>query len=80
MFLTPTYVRIFSVEIAGLLELADGADSKSVGSNTVWVQVPHPALNDLVYARSFLFIDTIILLDFDIILFQSVFCSYTFRF
>ena len=23
--------------------MADGADSKSVGSNTVWVRVPHPA-------------------------------------
>ena len=26
-------------------ELADEADSKSVGSNTVWVQVPLPAPN-----------------------------------
>ena len=28
---------------AGMLELADEADSKSVGSDTVWVQVPLPA-------------------------------------
>lgn len=28
---------------AGMMELADVADSKSVGSNTVWVQVPLPA-------------------------------------
>ena len=26
-----------------MMELADVADSKSVGSNTVWVQVPLPA-------------------------------------
>lgn len=30
---------------AGMMELADVADSKSVGSNTVWVQVPLPAPN-----------------------------------
>ena len=28
---------------AGVLELADGADSKSVVGNNVWVQVPPPA-------------------------------------
>ena len=29
--------------LAGVLELADGADSKSVVGNNVWVQVPPPA-------------------------------------
>ena len=29
--------------LAGVLELADGADSKSVVGNDVWVQVPPPA-------------------------------------
>ena len=29
---------------AGMMELADVTDSKSVGSDTVWVQVPLPAL------------------------------------
>ena len=28
---------------AGVMELADVTDSKSVGSNTVWVRVPPPA-------------------------------------
>lgn len=28
-----------------MMELADVADSKSVGSDTVWVQVPLPAPN-----------------------------------
>ena len=31
--------------IAGVMELADVTDSKSVGSNTVWVRVPPPAPN-----------------------------------
>ena len=30
---------------AGVMELADVTDSKSVGSNTVWVRVPPPAPN-----------------------------------
>ena len=29
--------------LAGVMELADVTDSKSVGSDTVWVQVPPPA-------------------------------------
>ena len=33
--------------IAGVLELVDGADSKSVVSNGVWVRVPPPAPNIL---------------------------------
>ena len=32
-----------SIENAGVLELVDGADSKSVVSNGVWVRVPPPA-------------------------------------
>ena len=30
---------------AGMMELADVTDSKSVGVKSVWVQVPLPALN-----------------------------------
>ena len=32
--------------IAGMMELADVPDSKSGGSDTVWVQVPLPAPNN----------------------------------
>ena len=32
---------------AGMSELADEADSKSVGGNIVWVQVPLPALKNV---------------------------------
>ena len=32
-------------EIAGVMELADVTDSKSVGGDTVWVRVPPPAPN-----------------------------------
>ena len=39
------YVNITNVVSAGLSELADEADSKSVGGNIVRVQVPQPALN-----------------------------------
>ena len=41
------YVNILFVRLrtnAGVSELADEADSKSVGGNVVWVQVPSPAL------------------------------------
>lgn len=38
------YVNITNVVSAGLSELADEADSKSVGGNIVRVQVPQPAL------------------------------------
>lgn len=37
-----SYVNIIFVR-AGMSELADEADSKSVGGNIVWVQVPFPA-------------------------------------
>ena len=30
-------------QCVGVMELADVTDSKSVGSNTVWVQLPPPA-------------------------------------
>ena len=36
------YVQNFNI-FAGVMELADVTDSKSVGSNTVWVRVPPPA-------------------------------------
>ena len=38
-----SYVNIIFVR-AGMSELADEADSKSVDGNIVWVQVPLPAL------------------------------------
>ena len=38
-----SYVNIIFVR-AGMSELADEADSKSVVGNHVWVQVPLPAL------------------------------------
>ena len=38
-------VKLTDVVRAGLSELADEADSKSVGGNIVRVQVPQPALN-----------------------------------
>ncbi len=34
---------VLFVICAGMSELADEADSKSVGGNVVWVQVPLPA-------------------------------------
>ena len=39
------YVNITNVVSAGLSELADEADSKSVGGNIVRVQVPQPAVD-----------------------------------
>ena len=41
-----SYVNIIFVR-AGMSELADEADSKSVDGNIVWVQVPLPALTFL---------------------------------
>ena len=41
-----SYVNIIFVH-AGMSELADEADSKSVDGNIVWVQVPLPAYKDL---------------------------------
>ena len=44
MTLNGACVNITNVASAGLSELADEADSKSVGGNIVRVQVPPPAL------------------------------------
>ena len=52
------YVNIIFVR-AGMSELADEADSKSVDGNIVWVQVPLPAYKNLRFPtgnlRSFFF-------------------------
>ena len=45
MTLNGACVNITNVASAGLSELADEADSKSVGGNIVRVQVPLPALS-----------------------------------
>ena len=37
--------------------MADEADSKSVGGNTVWVQVPLPAVNSLNFKEFFAFLN-----------------------
>ena len=37
------YTKAVIIVFAGVLELVDEADSKSVGSDTVWVRVPPPA-------------------------------------
>ena len=53
------YVNIIFVR-AGMSELADEADSKSVDGNIVWVQVPLPAYKNLRFPtgnlRSFFFL------------------------
>ena len=49
-----SYVNIIFVR-AGMSELADEADSKSVGGNTVWVQVPLPAVGAELKVLRFLF-------------------------
>ncbi len=41
--LDPSVKRYLDFSLAGVSELADEADSKSVGGNIVWVQVPSPA-------------------------------------
>ena len=41
--------------VAGVMELADVTDSKSVGSNTVWVRVPPPAPKEIRVVTSILF-------------------------
>ena len=48
-----SYVNIIFVR-AGMSELADEADSKSVDGNIVWVQVPSPALKKLLFRGVFL--------------------------
>ena len=47
MTLNGACVNITNVASAGLSELADEADSKSVDGNIVWVQVPLPAVKKL---------------------------------
>lgn len=39
------WYHIFCVQHAGVVELADALDSKSCGSDTVWVRFPPPAPN-----------------------------------
>ena len=48
------YVKIYL--FAGVVELADAQASGACGSNTVWVQVPSPALETLqiYYLQGFL--------------------------
>lgn len=48
---------VYNKYYAGVLELADEVDSKSIGSNTVRVQVPPPApyrvfIRDFIYGYS----------------------------
>ena len=45
----------FTIQKAGVSELADEADSKSVGGNTVWVQVPSPALLSILFYVKFFY-------------------------
>ena len=49
--------------------MADVTDSKSVGGDTVWVQVPPPAPSDLyyLYRSLFVFLDQLSLAKFAII-------------
>ncbi len=39
--------------------MADEADSKSVGGNAVWVQVPLPAYNEMIKFRIKVFVKQI---------------------
>lgn len=39
--------------------MADEADSKSVGGNAVWVQVPLPAYNEMIKFRIRVFVKQI---------------------
>lgn len=42
---------IMTLHVSRRVGMADDADSKSVGSNPVWVQVPPPAVKNPVKSR-----------------------------
>lgn len=45
-----------ALHVSRRVGMADDADSKSVGSNPVWVQVPPPAVKDKSVVDRFIFL------------------------